>query len=159
MAPKKHKPELSDIDNRILNALVQDGSMSYAALGKLLGMSSTGAHERVRKLKEQGVIERFSAVINPEKVNRNFLCFVQLKLSDVDKAGKAAQLGHIVEIEEIHNIAGEFSLICKIRATDTKHMEEVFARIYAIEGIVQSVTTVVFSTFLDNPMRLDDGTD
>lgn len=155
MTEKKEIAKLSDIDKRILNALITDGSMSYAALGTLLGMSSTGAHERVRKLKEQGVIERISAVVSPEKVDRNFLCFVQLKLADVDKAGKAEQLGRIVEIEEIHNIAGEYSLMCKIRARNTDHMEKVFTRIYAIEGITQSVTTVVFSTFLEKPMRLD----
>lgn len=155
MAVKNVKAEVTATDYRILDALIKDGGISYAALGELVGMSPTGAHERVRKLKQQGVIERISAVVNPKKIDRNFLCFVQLKLSDVDKAGKAEQLMRIYEIEEIHNIAGEYSLLCKIRTTDTNHMEEVFSRIYAIEGIIQSVTSVVFGTYLDQPMRLE----
>ena len=61
----------------------------------------------------------------------------------------------IHEIEEIHNIAGEYSLLCKIRASDTDHMERVFAKMYAIKGIIQSVTTVVFGTFVDRPIFLD----
>ena len=154
MAAKTDTYELSDLDRRLLDILIDDGSISYAALGKQVGLSSTGAHERVRKLKENGVIERISAVIDPKKIDRGFLCFVQLKLSDVDKAGKASQLKLIPEIEEIHSIAGEYSLLCKIRASDTDHMEQVFARVYAIDGVTQSVTTVVFGTFHDQPTRL-----
>lgn len=157
MPSKSKDTKLDDIDKRILNALIENGQIGFAQLGQLVGLSGPGVHDRVKKLKEQGVIERISAVVNPRILDRNFLCFVQLKLDGVDKAGKAAKLQEIKEIEEIHNIAGEFSLLCKIRATDTDHMERVFSRIYSIEGIIQSVTTVVFGTFVDRPISLDIG--
>ncbi|MFD1696033.1 Lrp/AsnC family transcriptional regulator [Roseibium aestuarii] len=155
------KISLTDTDRKILDILSLDGSISYAALGAAVGLSSTGAHERVKRLKEQGVIKRIAAVIEPRKIDRSFLCFVRLKLSDVDKRGKAEQLMKISEIEEIHNIAGEYSILCKIRSKDTEHMEQVYNEIYKIPGVVQSETTVVFGTFLEQPMRLssdeDDG--
>ena len=155
--PNPNRPEkvtLSEIDRKILDILTLDGSISYAALGAAVGLSSTGAHERVKRLKEQGVIERVAAVINPRRIDRSFLCFVRLKLSDVDKRGKAEQLMKISEIEEIHNIAGEYSILLKIRSRDTEHMEQVFNQIYKIPGVVQSETTVVFGTFQEQPMRL-----
>jgi Lrp/AsnC family leucine-responsive transcriptional regulator len=147
-------PSLSETDRRILAILTRDATISYAQLGTAVGLSSTAAHERVRKLKQHGIISSTVAVLDPMAHENRFVCFVLIKIDDTDKISKIDALKIIDEIEEIHTIAGEFSILAKIRTIDTEHMERVFAQIYCIPGIIQSQTIVSFGTYLDRPPML-----
>ena len=145
---------LDELDREILRQLSRDSSASYSKLGEMLGLSAAAAHDRVKKLKREGVIEGTVAVLNYSKLDRLFLAFVQLKIDAAKKKDQIASLSAITEIEEIHSIAGEFSLLVKVRTHDTNHMEMVFEKIYAIEGILSSQTIIAFKTYLERPMQV-----
>jgi DNA-binding Lrp family transcriptional regulator len=61
---------LDETDFRILNGLVRNGKVSFADLGKTVGLSPHGAGDRVGRLKRTGVITRFTAVIELANVGR-----------------------------------------------------------------------------------------
>ncbi|MGB2272393.1 MAG: Lrp/AsnC family transcriptional regulator, partial [Pseudomonadales bacterium] len=61
----KRSKELSSIDKNILRVLQKDGRISYAALSRQVGLSATPCMERVKKLEREGVIQGYSASINP----------------------------------------------------------------------------------------------
>ena len=86
---------LSDVDQRILDAMTEDASMSYAQLGDKGCLSSTAVHERVLKLKDAGVIKRIVALIDPIILADTLLCFVLLKINNTDKASKFENMKHI----------------------------------------------------------------
>ena len=71
--------KLDETDKRILELLTINGRMSYVDIGKELGLSRVAIRERVNQLIEKGIIEKFSVVINSEKVgNRKRWISVQL---------------------------------------------------------------------------------
>ncbi|MFN3688150.1 Lrp/AsnC family transcriptional regulator [Salinarimonas sp.] len=147
----KRNEKLSQLDRQILSILSRDATVSYAELGAAVGLSPAATHERVRKLKQNGTIQRIAAVVAPEVIENRFLCFILLKIEGTDKMTKVHALSEINEVEEIHTIAGEYSILIKARSFDTDHMEEIFCRIYQIPGIVQSQTIVSFGTYVDRP--------
>jgi Lrp/AsnC family transcriptional regulator, leucine-responsive regulatory protein len=70
---------LSKLDTELLNILVKDGRASFAEIARQLGISRAHARTRIQALQENGIIELFAAVINPEKlgqVNSTFLDIV-----------------------------------------------------------------------------------
>ena len=146
--------DIDALDRRILQIMTQDASLSSADLGKRIGLSSTAANDRLRRLKKQGYITAIVAVVDPHKFNRNLLAFVRLKVVAKNKRTIVEKLNEFREIEEIHSIAGQFSLLLKVRTTHALAMEEIFEEIYAIPGIDGSETDIAFRTHIDRNTTL-----
>jgi len=153
----KFRHDDRDIDNtdlQILEIVTKDASTSSADLGKQIGLSSTAANDRLRRLKKEGFIKNIVAVIDPYRFSKDFLSFVRLKVDTKNKQGIIESLENITEIEEIHSIAGQFSLMLKVRTVNARVMEEIFEEIYAIPNIIGSETDIAFRTYVDRPPQL-----
>jgi len=151
---EKSREDISKIDIQILEIVSRDASISSADLGKAVGLSSSSANERLRRLKSEGYIVATVAVIDPLKFSRDFLAFVRLKIGTTGKQDIVKQLEAIRSVEEIHSIAGEFSLLLKVRTVNADAMERVFEEIYQIPNIIGSETDIAFRTYTDRPPQL-----
>jgi DNA-binding Lrp family transcriptional regulator len=69
-------------DKKILNALQQNGQLSSQALADQIGLSPSPCWRRVRKLENNGVIDRTVALLNPEKVGLQVLAIANVSLED-----------------------------------------------------------------------------
>lgn len=72
---------MNPLDTKILGLLIKDGRSSFAEIARVLGISRAHARERVSKLMEEGVIEQFTAVVNPEKLGKAVSAFFDIKVS------------------------------------------------------------------------------
>ena len=61
---------MNKLDTALLNLLIKDGRASFAEIARQLGISRTHARARVQEMVESGLIEQFTAVINPEKLSK-----------------------------------------------------------------------------------------
>lgn len=145
---------ISEIDLQILEIVSKDASISSTELGKAVGLSSSSANDRLRRLKTEGYIVATVAVINPLKFSKDFLAFVRLKVGITDKKEMVERLATIRSVEEIHSIAGEFSLLLKVRTVNADAMEQIFEEIYKIPNIIRSETDIAFRTYTDRPTQL-----
>lgn len=145
---------LDDTDIAILRILLNDAGATNAAIGKVVGLSAPATFERIKRMKQHGVILGARTEIDPTQLDRNFLSFVFLKTRGVSKAEQVASLEAIPEIEEIHSTAGQFSIFLKIRTRNAAEMEELFERIYKVSGIEGSETIIAFKTFLSRPLHI-----
>lgn len=113
--------QLDPVDSRILAVLVTDGRLPLTDLAKRVGLSRTPCQNRIRRLQAEGYITGFRAVIDPEKLGRNHIAFVEVKLTDTtERALKAfnTAVNEVAEIEQCHMIAGAFDYLLKVRTKD-----------------------------------------
>ena len=112
---------LDETDRRILRALQADGRITNAELAKRCNLSPAACFERVRRLREGGVISGYAALLDPAKVDRALLIFVEVLLDrttrDVFDAFAAA-VRQSPEILECHMVAGGFDYLIKARVRD-----------------------------------------
>ncbi|GAA1936224.1 Lrp/AsnC family transcriptional regulator [Kitasatospora viridis] len=139
---------MDHIDRLLLTHLQQDATQSYAALGKAVGLSAGAAHERVRKLRERGVIRRTAADVDPAAVGAGVLAYVTID-STSWMGESAAAFAAIPELLEAHVIAGSASVLVKVRTATTEQLQDVLRRLYAIEGVSGTQATVVLETFFE----------
>ncbi|QEU96977.1 Lrp/AsnC family transcriptional regulator [Streptomyces kanamyceticus] len=142
---------MDDVDRRLIALLQEDATMSYAALGKEVGLSAGAAHERVRKLRERGVIRRTTVEVDPAAVDRGVLAFVMVE-STAWMGESAAAFAAIPEIQEAHVIAGSASVLVKVRTATTERLQDVLRRLYEIEGVSGTQATVSLETFFERPV-------
>ncbi|MER6937292.1 Lrp/AsnC family transcriptional regulator [Nocardioides sp. NPDC127514] len=142
---------MDQIDRELLAELQSDATQSYAALGHAVGLSAGAAHERVRKLRESGVIRRTTADVDPAAVGSSVLAYVMV--DSTSWMGESAEaFAALPEIVEAHIIAGSASVLVKVRTATTEQLQDVLRRIYAIEGVSGTQATVVLETFFERPL-------
>ncbi|MFD7411608.1 Lrp/AsnC family transcriptional regulator [Kitasatospora purpeofusca] len=141
---------MDDTDRALVALLQQDAGQAYAALGRAVGLSTAAAHERVRKLRERGVLRRTTVEVDPKALGLDVLAFVMVD-SSAWMGDSAGAFAAIPEIEEAHVIAGAASVLVKVRTPTTEQLQDVLRRLYAIEGVNGTQATVVLESFFERP--------
>ncbi len=112
---------LDDADRRILRVLQQDGRITNQDLAAACNMSASSCFERVRRLRERGVILGYTALIDPKYAERELLIFIEVLLdrttSDIFDQF-AARIRRSPEVLECHMVAGGFDYLVKVRMKD-----------------------------------------
>lgn len=150
------RPKIDPTDARLLERLQADGRRAYADLGADVGISGPSAHERVKKLETRRVITGYAAIVDPAAAGYPIVAFTWLTQAPgsagADLTDAFAAIG---EIEECHHIAGEADYLLKIRARDTRHLEDILVVLQATPHVFTTQTEVVLSSaFEHRPLRL-----
>lgn len=121
--------DLDATDARILTVLQRKGRISNADLSEEVHLSASACHRRVQRLEEAGIIRDYVALLDPRKLGRPTVVFVEITLSGqadevLDAFEKGVRL--IPDVLECHLMAGTADYLLKIIAKDT----EDFARIH-----------------------------
>lgn len=142
--------QIEATDRQILSLLATDGRMSFTALGKATGLSTSAVHQRVKRLEERGMILGYGARVNHDGLGRPLTAFVSVTPFDPSQPDDTPErLEHLTEIESCWSVAGAESYILKIRVEDPAGLEDLLARIRAAAS-VSTRTTVVLSTAFEN---------
>ena len=139
-----------EIDRTILRLLGSDGRMSFTDLGKAAGLSTSAAHQRVRRLEERGLILGYGASVNHDALGLPLTAFVSIRPIDASAPDDYPDLlKPITEIESCWSVAGDMSYILKVRVGTPVDLEDLLARIRSAAN-VSTNTTIVLSTPFEN---------
>lgn len=119
------------MDWRILRELQRNARISFAELGRRVRMSTPAVAERVRRLEDSGVIEGYSAVVNPEKAGYPIGAHIRVRLSGSETQAKRllALAAATPEIVECHRCTGEESFALQVRVRSVEHLERLIDRL------------------------------
>ena len=144
---------MEKLDRCILGLLARDGRMSYTAIGKETGLSTSAAQQRVRRLEQRGAIKGYRAVVDPEVLDLHVTAFVAIKPFDPSQPDDAPQrLEAISEIISCYSVAGEPSYLLKVQVATMGDLEELLARIRAAAKVSTHTTTVLSVAYEDRPL-------
>ena len=142
--------KLDEIDKKILNILQDNGRMTNAELASKIGLSPPPMLERVKKLERSGVIRKYVALVDPEKVNKPIIVFVSITLArhrikSIDQVRE--EFRKCGEILECYSITGEEDYLLKVAVKDVAAYEDfMLHRLAKISAISRIKSFVVLST-------------
>jgi Lrp/AsnC family leucine-responsive transcriptional regulator len=122
---------LDHLSLKILGELQRDARLSWAELGRRVGLSTPAVAERVRRLEENGVIQGYEARINPKALGKEVTAFVRMRLSGAETlARRLTKLAsELEEVLECHRCTGDESFILKVRVESVAHLEKLIDRL------------------------------
>lgn len=144
---------LDDFDRKILGALTVDATQSYAVLGRTVGLSAPAVFERVRRMRQAGVISATVARLDGAAIGKPLLAFVHVDCEGWGKGPRMTRLNAFPEVEEMHSVAGDTSVIMKVRTASAHALEALLAQIYALPGVKTTRSYIALSTYLDRPIQ------
>ena len=136
---RKPTAALDDVSKAIIEQLQQDGRRSYAAIGKVVGLSEAAVRQRVQRLVDSGVMQ-VVAVTDPLELGFARQAMVGIRVSGpVDTV--ADQLAELDEVDYVVVTAGTYDVLVEVVCESDEHLLELISgRIRAIEGVSATET-------------------
>jgi Lrp/AsnC family leucine-responsive transcriptional regulator len=140
--------QLDRISWRILEELQQNARISWAELGRRVGLTTPAVAERVHRLESLGIIREYRTEISVERLGLPILIFVRLSMSGPEALVRAfqQQVKTWDEVLECHRVTGSESFILKARVVSMGHLERFIDRL----GHYGSTST---TTVLSSPVE------
>ncbi|MCK0172122.1 Lrp/AsnC family transcriptional regulator [Aliiroseovarius sp. S1123] len=152
------KAEFDRFDRLILDILSTDGRISITELAGKIGLSKSPTQARLKKLEKTGVITGYRAQIDPIRMGRDHVAFVEVKLSDTREAALKAfneGVAAIPEVEECYMLAAHFDYLLKVRTQDMRDYRRVLGeKISSLPHVAQSSTHVAMQAVKEDGTSL-----
>jgi Lrp/AsnC family transcriptional regulator, leucine-responsive regulatory protein len=133
---------LDETNRAILAELQEDARLSFAELGRRVGLSSPAVAERVQRLERERVITGYHAEVDPRAVGFGLAVVIRVRPAP-RQIPKVAELARDTpEVVECHRITGDDCYIMKAHVESVEHLEEIIDR-FVIFG--QTTTSLVQS--------------
>ncbi len=137
--------ELDDLDRRILECLQRDASQSLDEIARKVGSSKTPVWNRIRKLRNAGVITRNTTILDPEALGLE-ACFFVLVRTSAHEADWQTRFLHAVrarpEVLEAHRLAGDVDYILKVRVPNARAYDRFYQALIS-EVSIHNVTALL----------------
>ena len=136
---------LDDLDRKILAELQRDSSQSLDVIAKTVGSSKTPVWNRIRKLREAGVIRQNTVLLDAEALGFEACFFVLIRTSEHESDWQQAFLAALrarPEVLEAHRLAGDIDYILKVQVKNARAYDEFYqaliseVRIYNVTALL-----------------------
>ncbi len=128
------KLRLDALDRKILTELQEDASQSLDDIARKIGSSKTPVWNRIRKLKDAGIIVKQTVILDPDAVGLGTCFFVLIRTSEHEAGWQKKFLAALQarpEVLEAHRLAGEIDYIVKLRVSDARAYDAFYQALIA----------------------------
>ncbi|TEW52487.1 Lrp/AsnC family transcriptional regulator [Psychromonas algicola] len=114
---------IDSTDKKIIALLQQDASLSLQQLAEQLNLTSTPCWNRIKRLEQEGIIQKRVALIDPQKVGLELVAFVQIKTQQHSEEWLkqcVQQVKTFAQVLEFYRMAGEYDYLLKVIVKDIR---------------------------------------
>ena len=138
---------LDDINLKIIDVLSKDSSVPFVEIARQISISDATVHLRVRRLKDKGVINKFTLSLDNDLLGYDHLSFIGINIKPGFADLITEELSNIEEVLEVHEMYGRFDLFLKVRAKDLNHTRDIIEnKIRTLPNIVETELMTVLKT-------------
>ena len=138
--------QLDEKDMAIMDVLKENSGLSIQKIAKKTGIPIATVHNRIKRLREGGVIQRYTIIIDKAKLGRKMTAHIHIKC--VPKVDHIALLEKIMKhglVEDGSAVAGEYDLLLKVRVKDMEELNELVLKyLRTYDEISQTETMIAF---------------
>src|SRR5688500_4374847 len=151
--------QIDSTDVRIIEALIDDGRLAYSTLADQIGSSNTLVHQRVRKLKEIGILIKPTFLVSPEHAGYVTCAFVLIIVREAKQINDVIDaLKEIPEVVSCVSIMGRYDLMVRLYAVNNRHLQDiVHDKLQAIPEVESTNTMVAFEVSFERQVKIPDG--
>ena len=136
---------LDEIDKKLINLLQNNSKQTTKQLSLQLNLSVTAVYERIKKLENSNVIEKYVAIANKKKIEKSFLVFCHVKLLQHSKEYVITferEILKLAEVSECFHVSGDYDYILKIYVKDMEEYRQfMVTKLTAIKYIGSTQST------------------
>lgn len=145
--------------NEILEIIEQDPKIDPAEIARLIGQSETEVRSHIKELEDSGIIRKYKAVIDWDKVGEEYLyAIIELKITLGDRSGYdeiARRIANFNEVRSVRLISGDHDFSLTVRGHSMKEVAFFVAeKISTLDQVQSTVTHFVLKTYKEDGVTL-----
>lgn len=130
---------MDSTDHTIIDRLSRDSRTHCTEIASELGVATSTVHKRVNQMYNDGVIEQFTVVLNPEKTGMSLTTFIGINVDANHKQEVIEILRNLKNVLEVYEILEPYDIFIKVRTTDISELKETVLRVIAnTDGVLNS---------------------
>lgn len=137
------KSNLDTTDWSILCELQRDARLSYAEIGRRVGLSSPAVQERIHKLEDAGIIKGYHARIDTEKIGLRIRAIIRMRGSCRDGVAFKNTVQAIPNVLQCHHVLGEDCFYLQVAVESMPHLENLIENLYQY---AETETTMILTS-------------
>lgn len=138
--------KLDDTDLQLL-ALLQEEFIGPTELAQRVGLSAAGVHRRLRRLRQEGIVQRPVALLNRHRLGIDLLCILHATFRDnMDPRNREAlaQAVHALpEVLECYLLTGASDVLLKVAVRDHQALKCFLERFAKAQNVIARVETAI----------------
>lgn len=139
---------MDSTDKKILQLLTSNGRMSYVDIAKEIGLSRVAIRERINQLIADEIIEKFSVVINSDKVGKKVSAFFEVDCEPTSLVSVAESLAENPMVASCYQMTGPSTLHMHVLVEDFEELEYfINEELYALKGITRVESHILLRRF------------
>ncbi len=144
---------LSEKHKKILIQLLKDCRQPISKIAKDLGITRQTVGKKIEELREWGIIDSFSAKLNPEKFGLTTKAYILIREDPRAEIRRKNEeiIRQFHQVSEFYRLFGRYDAVLEVRVRDSKELTDLIKKIHALEGVKETETLIVHSTIKDNP--------
>lgn len=141
---------LDELDQKIIRLLIENARMSYSEIGQLVGVSRVAVKLRMQALEKRGVIEEYTAIVNPQKISGAVSCYFEIETTPDAFAQVTELLRQNETITQIYRVTGKNKLHVHAVAASGEEMERLVEQVIdPLPGVTSSACNIILSRIKD----------
>lgn len=142
---------MDDKDRKILEVLNEDSSLTTRQIARKIRIPITTVHNRIRKLKEENIIKKYTIEMNHKLLGKNFPAIIMisfdysiLKEKKIDQHKIAKEINMMPEVEKVSIVTGDFDAIVQVRVKDVEDFDKfLLKKLQNVSGVGKTKSMIV----------------
>jgi len=136
---------LDELDMAILGQLERNGKVTVAELARRLDSPNSTVRDRIRRLEEEGVIQGYTAIIDPEKLGLGIKALIQVtRAQEIPLEDFFSEPDEVPEITQVQVVTGDTDEVLTVYARNVEHLKEImYNKVGRLPGLTHMSTTVI----------------
>ncbi len=142
--------KIDSINEKIINELVRNSKVTIRELGTKLGISFVTAMNRIRRLEKEGIIEKYTAMINYEKLGYGTNAIIEVRISKGKLFELEKRISMSPNIHAVYDTTGEFDALVIGKFKSTRALDNLLKRIQTFDFVERTNTKLILNTIKED---------
>ncbi|MFH1053041.1 MAG: Lrp/AsnC family transcriptional regulator [Candidatus Woesearchaeota archaeon] len=147
--------QIDAIDTKIINILNDNARLSFRQIAKKCKISVVTVMNRVKKMESEGIIRKYSPIINYERIGYGFHVMINLRVSKGKEVEVEKRLSDVENIFAIYDITGDWDVEIIAKFRKRKELDGFVKRLQTFENVERVHTKLVLNTIKEEPIRIN----
>ncbi len=134
---------MDNIDKKILELLQNNGRITVKEITQTISLTAPAVSERIRRLEKEGIIEGYTAVLNPKKLGRTVHAIINVSIQPQETENLLKIVKEEPLVVQCYHVTGEYSYMIKVDAYEITDLERL---IMTFQKMGETSTQVILST-------------
>jgi len=154
MGKERAEQTIDELDKKLLNVLQEDARLSYRQIAKRVKVSVATVMHRVKKLEKSGIIKRYSALLDFDKLGYDVQVIIDIRVSE----GKLFQVERKIathpNVYAVYDNTGHFDATIIAKFKNRRSMDNFLKKIQSYEFVERTETKLILNTIKEEGIRV-----